>query len=112
VLGAFFGLTWSPCIGPTLTVVMTLAFTSGTAVRGALLMFAYGLGLGIPFLVVAVVFQRGVTALAFARRHARTITRVGGALLVAVGVLEVTGVWTAALAWLQSHWVSSYQSPL
>ena len=112
VLGAFFGLTWSPCIGPTLTVVMTLAFTSGTAVRGALLMFAYGLGLGIPFLVVAVAFQRGVTALAFARRHARTITRVGGALLVAVGVLEVTGVWTAALAWLQSHWVSSYQSPL
>ncbi|MGE5132251.1 MAG: cytochrome c biogenesis CcdA family protein, partial [Gemmatimonadota bacterium] len=112
VLGAFFGLTWSPCIGPTLTVVMSLAFTSGTAVRGALLMFAYGLGLGIPFLAVALLFQRGVTALAFARRHVRTITRVGGGLLVAVGVLEVTGVWTAALAWLQSHWVSGYQSPL
>jgi cytochrome c-type biogenesis protein len=112
LLGAFFGLTWGPCIGPTLGVVMTLAFTAGTAVRGAVLMFAYGLGLGIPFLIVALIFQRGVTALAFARRHTRAITRVGGSLLVVVGVLEVTGVWTAALAWLQAHWVSGYQSPL
>jgi cytochrome c-type biogenesis protein len=112
VLGALFGLSWTPCIGPTLGVVMTLAITSGTAVRGAVLMFAYGLGLGVPFLVVALVFQRGMAALTFARRHARLITRVGGALLVAVGVLELTGVWTAALTWLQTHWISSYQAPL
>ena len=56
--------------------------------------------------------QRGMTALGFARRHARLITRIGGAMLVAVGVLELTGAWTAALLWIQTHWVSGYQSPL
>jgi cytochrome c-type biogenesis protein len=112
VLGALFGVSWTPCIGPTLSVVMGLALTSGTAARGALLMFVYGLGLGIPFLIVAMLFQRGMTAFGFARRHARLITRVGGVMLVAVGVLELTGTWTAALQWIQTHWVASYQSPI
>jgi cytochrome c-type biogenesis protein len=75
-------------------------------------MFVYGLGLGIPFLIVAMLFQRGMTAFGFARRHARLITRVGGVMLVAVGVLELTGTWTAALQWIQTHWVASYQSPI
>jgi len=112
VLGALFGVSWTPCIGPTLSVVMGLALTSGTAARGALLMFVYGLGLGIPFLIVAMLFQHGMTAFGFARRHARLITRVGGVMLVAVGVLELTGTWTAALQWIQTHWVSSYQAPI
>jgi cytochrome c-type biogenesis protein len=92
--------------------VLGLAGTSGTAARGALLALAYGIGLGIPFLIVAFAFQRGMQFFGWARRHARLITGLGGAMLVVVGVLEVTGTWTAAMSWLQVHWSSSYQAPI
>ena len=107
-----FAVSWTPCAGPTLSVVLSLALTSGTAVRGAVLAFLYGLGLGIPFIIVAFAFQRGMTAFQFARRHAQLIARIGGGLLVLVGLLEVSGAWNSAITWLKLHWVGSYTSPL
>jgi cytochrome c-type biogenesis protein len=106
LLGVVFGLGWTPCLGPTLSAVYSLAFSEATATRGAVLGLAYCLGLGIPFVLVALGARWAVGATSFLRRHARTVTRVGGAVLVLVGVLLVTGAWTELMGWLRS-WLAA-----
>jgi len=110
LLGAAFGLGWTPCIGPTLAAVATLALSDATVARGAALAGAYSLGLGVPFVIVALLMERSRGILGWLRRHRLALMRVGGAALVVLGVLLVTGLWqhvaSAMQGWIDGSWVA------
>lgn len=114
LLGAVFGLGWTPCLGPTLTGVVALATSTqagGTLARGVLLVVAYCLGLGVPFVLLAMGAQRMVRAQDWLRAHVRQVQLAGGALLVVVGVLLVTGLWNEIVITLRGP-ISGFETPL
>lgn len=111
VLGVVFGFGWTPCLGPTAGAVVGLMGTSGSVGRGVLLGVAYCLGLGLPFVAVGLAFKRASSALGAVKRHHALVSRLGGAFLVLLGLLQVSGVWEAFANWMRIHY-SGVQGPI
>lgn len=104
LLGAVFAIGWTPCVGPTLAAIDSLALQGGSAGIGALLAFVYSVGLGLPFILLAAGLGWATSTVAFLKRHVRALNLIGGALLVLIGLLMVSGIWLAVLSQLQSWW--------
>ncbi|MBT9607507.1 cytochrome c biogenesis protein CcdA [Microbacterium sp.] len=111
LLGIALGVGWTPCIGPTLAAILSVSYNMGDPGRAALLGLAYSLGLGIPFLLLAVGFGWATRSVAFVRKHIRVVNLIGGGLLIALGLLMVTGVWGSWMSNLQGV-IGSVQLPL
>jgi len=102
VLGFLFGIGWTPCIGPALATVQTLAFSESSAFRGAILSLGYCIGLGLPFIATGLFFDKSEKLRKFLTRHGRAISIFGGVLLIIIGLLQVTGIWNSLMIDLRS----------
>ena len=111
LLGIALGIGWAPCIGPTLLVILSMAFDSASAARAGVLGVAYSLGLGVPFLLLALGLGWATRSVSVVRRHIRAVNIAGGILLIVVGLLMVSGVWTQMMAQLQGVF-QSVSTPL